>query len=109
MNTLSVRLWEVLTDKPKDKWELQSELATWDEKRKVARCPQEREIRNAVTELRMAGFPVVSNSHMQGYWKGNREDVIRTIKEYRSRERAAHKIADAMEKGPDMGQLEMKL
>lgn len=109
LSPLARRLYNCLSKTPKTKWELQSELTTWDERGKEPKMPPEREVRDAINELRMAGFPIVSNSKSQGYWKGSKEEVMRTVKEFRSRERSAREVADAMEKGPDIGQMEMEL
>ena len=98
MRDLALELSTVLTTKPQAKETLQMKL----------RC-NEREVREAVTELRKMGYNVASNSGKKGYWLGSEEDKLRTVREYRSRAREMLEIADAIEKGPDCGQMEMEV
>lgn len=109
MNTLSIRLLRCLTDKPISKWDLQRMLASWDQKKKVAYCPDERAIRRAVTELRQNGYNIASSSDVEGYWLGSDEDKRRTVNELRSRAMKLLKTADALERGPLNDQMEMQL
>lgn len=109
MTILSRRLLECLTDKPISKWDLQEMLASWDQKKKVAYCPNERAIRRAVTELRENGYNIASSSDCKGYWLGSDEDKRRTVNELRSRAKKLLATADALERGPLNDQMEMEL
>ena len=109
MTELAKRLYDELGDEPISKWDLQELLARPNKNRTMMICPSERDIRRAVAELRDAGFNVASSSDKKGYWLGDEVAKERTIKELRSRATKLLKTADALEKGPDMGQLEAKL
>lgn len=109
LSPLARRLYSNLTTEPISKWDLQEKLATWDEKHKVAIVPSERDVRRAIRELRELGFNIASSSDHKGYWIGDETARQRTIKEYRSRAKALLDVADKLEKGPDIGQMEMEL
>lgn len=111
MTTLSARLLEVLTDKPTSKWDLQEMLVGYDPNKGRYVCPSEREIRRSIAELRSLGYNIASNSDHdnRGYWLGSEKDKVRTIKELRSRAAKLNTVADALERGPILGQMEMKL
>ena len=98
MTLLSQELLRTLTDEPQSKDDLKDKLHI-----------SEREVRRCITELRDAGFNVASSSHGKGYWLGNESDKECTIKEYRSRAAKLIKTAEALEKGPDLGQMEVSL
>lgn len=98
MRDLAMELSAVLTTRPQTKETLQIKL----------RCG-EREVREAVTQLRKMGYNIASNSGKKGYWLGSDADKERTIREYRSRAYEMLEIADAIEKGPDCGQMEMEV
>jgi hypothetical protein len=107
MTSLSRRLLDVLTDEPQSKWELQEKLA--ERRGKIMICPCERDVRRAIAELRSLGFNIASSSDQKGYWLGDEVARQRTINELRSRAMKLLKTADALEKGPDMGQLEVEV
>lgn len=98
MNGMAYRLLELLTDKPQSKGDLQDQL----------HCG-ERDVRRAVKELRENGYNIASNSERKGYWLGDEEDRLRTIRELRSRARKLEKTAAALEKGVDLGQIRMEV
>lgn len=68
----------------------------------------EREIRKAITDLRNSGWNIAATSGTKGYWIGSEEDRKRTVREYRARAYKMLKTAEALEKGPDLGQLIFK-
>lgn len=107
LSPLAIRLFSVLTTYPISKWDLQEALADYEGK--VAVIPSERDIRRAVQELRRHGFNIASSSDQKGYWIGDETARQRTIKEYRARANTLLKVADALEKGPDIGQMEMEI
>lgn len=109
LSPLARRLYSELTTEPMSKWELQEKLATYDDKHRVAIIPSERDVRRAIRELRELGFNIASSSDHKGYWIGDETARQRTIKEYRSRAAALLKVADKLEKGPDIGQMEMEI
>ena len=109
LSPLARRVFSVLTTEPISKWDLQEKLATWDDKHKVVIAPSERDVRRAIRELRELGFNVASSSDHKGYWIGDETARLRTIKEYRSRAKALLDVADKLEKGPDIGQVEMEI
>ena len=91
--------------------ELSAELETYPQSKEYLSAKlncSEREIRKAVAELRRMGYNVCSNSGRKGYWLGDEEDKKRTVKEYRARAYALLKTAQAIELGPDNGQMEME-
>lgn len=88
----------ILTDKPKSRAELKDTLHCGD-----------RGIRRAVNRLRKKGYNIASNSATSGYWLGDENDKARTIAEYRSRAMELLNTAAAIEKGPDMGQMEASI
>lgn len=101
MNKLSKKariLLELLDEHPKDKDTLHTMLNV-----------NVRTVRQYVDELRLRGIQVASNSHTKGYWLGSKEDIALTIADYRSRARKLYAIADALEKGEDIGQEEMDI
>lgn len=91
-------LLELLSDKPIDKATLKSMLNV-----------EERTVRKYVDELRLRGIRVASNSQTKGYWLGDEADIAHTIADYRSRAMKDLAIADALEKGEDIGQEEIDL
>ena len=109
MTELAKKVYEQLSEEPISKFELQERLAVWNEKGTGARCPSERDIRRAIAELRHAGFNIASSSDQKGYWLGDETAKQRTIAELRSRAEKLWKTADAIERGPDLGQLEMEV
>lgn len=111
LSPLARRVYSNLSTEPISRWELQELCATFDEKHKVAIMPPERDIRRAIAELRSLGFNIASSSDYdnKGYWLGDETARQRTIKEYRKRAATLMKVADALEKGPDIGQMEMDL
>lgn len=109
LSPLARRLYSCLTTYPLSKWQLQEMLATYDDKHKVVIVPSERDVRRAIRELRELGFNIASSSDHKGYWIGDETARLRTIKEYRSRAKALLDVADKLEKGPDIGQMEMEL
>ena len=107
MTPLARRVWNLLTDEPQSRFDLQSKLAVWSEKG-IAICPSERDVRRAIAELRDLGYNVASSSDKKGYWRGTKADKERTIKELRSRASKLLQTAEALEEGPDLGQLQME-
>jgi hypothetical protein len=107
MSPLARRVWNLLTDEPQSRFDLQSKLAVWNEKG-IAICPPERKVRKAIEELRSLGYNVASNSDTKGYWRGTKADKERTIKEYRARATKLLQTAEALEEGPDIGQIQME-
>lgn len=97
MRKTADRLLELISSKPKNKYLLAEML----------NC-SERDIREAVHELRNRGINIVSNSQNKGYWLGTEEDKEKTIRELRSRANSLLKTACALEKGEDIGQMVMK-
>lgn len=95
---LAKQLSEVLTNKPQRRSELCDRLHCDD-----------RSLRRAVNELRELGFNVASNSQRAGYWYGNEADKERTISEYTARGIKDLRIAEAIKRGPDLGQLEVEV
>ncbi len=85
-NTTADRLLSILTIRPQSRRVLAERLHTSD-----------RGLRKAVMELRKRGYPVCSNSHADGYWIGTKEDVRRTVAEYRRRANESLLIARKME------------
>ena len=69
----------------------------------------DRSLRYAVAELREHGLNVASSSHSYGYWLGTPDEMKRVADEYSERAWKCQKIADAIRKGPDMGQMEVEL
>lgn len=108
MSPLARRVWNLLADEPQSRFDLQSKLAVWTEKG-IAICPSERDVRRAIAELRDLGYNVASSSDKKGYWRGTKADKERTIKELKSRAMKLLKTADALEKGPDIGQVNMEV
>ena len=98
MNTQSQELWSLLTNEPQSKWELADKLG----------CG-ERQVRRCISELRKSGFNVAANSDGEGYWRGSDSDRRRTVKELRSRAYKLIETANALEKGPDLGQMEVEV
>ena len=88
----------ILTDTPKSRSELKDSLHCGD-----------RDIRRAVSSLRKKGYNIASNSDTSGYWLGDEHDKTRTVAEYRSRAMELLKTAEAIEKGPDFGQVEASI
>jgi len=91
------KLLSILTDKPQSKEELSAQMNT-----------SERSVRKAVEELRREGVPVVSSSHLKGYWLGTKEEAMITAKEYKSRAMRMLRTARALELGEDVGQVSME-
>lgn len=108
MTQLAERVLKLLGKFPKSRYELQAELGVYNEKG-IAVCPSERDVRRAIAELRDLGYNIASSSDTQGYWLGNEADKERTIKELKSRAMKLLKTADALEKGPDIGQVNMEV
>ena len=98
MTLLSQELLRALTNEPQSKDALKDRLHI-----------SEREVRRCVAELRNLGYNVASNSHGKGYWLGNDKDKECTVREYRSRASKLMKTADALEQGPDLGQMEAEI
>lgn len=98
MSELAYMLLEILKGEPQGRGELCDKL----------HCG-EREVRRAVKELREHGYNIASSSDKKGYWIGTEEDRQRTINELRSRARRLEQTAAALEKGVDIGQLEVAL
>lgn len=99
LSPLARGVYSLLGNEPITKWELKEKLA----------APSERDVRDAIKELRELGFNIASSSGKKGYWLGDENARQRTIKEYRSRANSLNKTADALEKGPDIGQVEMEI
>lgn len=98
MSELAKLLLDTLTFKPQTRAELCDKL----------HCG-ERAVRRAVEELREYGYNIASNSETGGYWLGSEADRERTINELRSRARKLEQTAAALEKGVDIGQMEVAL
>lgn len=96
-NTMKYKLLSILTDKPQSKEELSAQMNA-----------SERSVRKAVEELRSEGVPVVSSSHLKGYWLGTKEEAMRTAREYKSRAMRMLRTARALELGEDIGQVNME-
>lgn len=108
MTPLAEKVLNMLTEEPQSRYELQGRLAVYNEKG-IGVCPSERDVRRAIAELRDLGYNIASSSDTQGYWLGNEADKERTIKELKSRAMKLLKTADALEKGPDIGQVNMEV
>ena len=98
MREMAERLLEVLTNEPKSRDDIKELLSCSD-----------RDVRRAVNELRLNGYNVASSSETKGYWLGNETDKNRTIAELKARAKALIDTADALAKGPDLGQVEVSL
>ena len=66
----------------------------------------DRALRFAATELKMVGFNICSSSRETGYWLGTPEEMEALAKEYDSRAMKNLRIAQAIRRGPDLGQME---
>lgn len=108
MTQLAERVLKLLGKFPKSRYELQAELGVYN-KKGIGVCPSERDVRRAIAELRDLGYNIASSSDTQGYWLGDEADKERTIKELKSRAMKLLKTADALEKGPDIGQVNMEV
>ena len=98
LSDLATELKDALGPKPQSRDCLMDQLHCSD-----------RMLRRAVSELRSNGLPVASDSDTKGYWWGDDNDIARTVKEYRSRAFDLLQIADALESGPDLGQMEVSI
>lgn len=98
MTSLANELLAVLTDEPQTRAELTEKLNCRD-----------RSLRHAVAELRENGFNIASNSETRGYWIGTDRDRERVIKELKSRANKLLKTAYELERGVDLGQMEVSM
>lgn len=98
MTSLANELLAVLTDKPQSRAVLAEKLNCRD-----------RSLRHAVAELRENGFNIASNSETKGYWIGTDNDRRVVIRELRSRASKLLKMAYEMERGIDLGQMEVSM
>ena len=98
LTDLAKDLRDTLTDEPQSRAQLMDQLHCSD-----------RSLRRAVNELRKHGYNIASNSDTKGYWYGTEEDKERTIKDLRARAAELRQTAIALEHGPDLGQMEVRL
>ena len=98
LSALAKDLRDTLKTEPQTKVELCDILSCDD-----------RKLRYAAAELRAAGYNIASSSHCSGYWLGSPEEMEIVAMEYESRAWKCQKIAEAIRKGPDLGQLEVKI
>lgn len=98
MTSLANELLAVLTDKPQSRAVLAEKLNCRD-----------RSLRRAVAELRENGFNIASNSDTKGYWIGTEKDKERVIKSLKSRGFKLLREAYDLERGVDLGQMEVSM
>lgn len=99
MTTLSLQLLELLTDKPQKADEIVDMLS----------LSGSSELRKLVHELRKNGYPVCSRKdNGGGYWLGNKAETERTLADLKSRLKELSEVIDGMEKGVDIGQMEVR-
>ena len=89
------RLLETLTRTPQSRESLCRRLGCSD-----------RTLRMLVTELRMDGEPVCSNSQTKGYWLGTQADRKHLAAEYRHRGAQMYHIANKLEAGARKEQIQ---
>lgn len=94
-----------------------SEILTTEHQSRKALCEKihckDRELRRAVTELRKVGFNVASSSSCrgddQGYWLGDKDEMQHVANMYFSMGYEDINTGLAIERGPDLGQMEVEV
>ena len=98
MTKLANELLGILTDEPQTRGELSERLSCSD-----------RSLRRAVAELRKNGFNIASNCDTKGYWIGTDEDRKRVANSLKSRAFELLREAYDIERGVDLGQMEVSM